>query len=59
MKTFIGKVDRDGKDLVLVFPKQLLRSLNLQEGEFLQWDLREDGSVMMTRAGQKPKPDSA
>jgi len=49
MKTWTAYIQKDGDDLILPFPDDLLQELNWKEGDVLEWDVRPDGSIVLTR----------
>jgi len=42
-------VEQDGDDLILPLPSDLLEQMDWKEGDVLIWDVREDGSVILTK----------
>ena len=49
MKKWTAYVEQDGEDLVLPLPDDLLGELGWKTGDTLIWDLREDGSIVLTK----------
>ena len=50
MKTkWTAYVEQDGDDLILPLPDDLLEQLEWKIGDVLIWDVREDGSVVLTK----------
>ena len=49
MKTWTAYIQKDGDDLILPFPDDLLQELHWKEGDVLKWDVRPDGSIILTR----------
>ena len=47
--TWTAYVERDGDDVILPLPNDLLEQLKWKEGDVLIWDVREDGSVVLTK----------
>lgn len=47
--TWTAYVEQDGDDIILPLPNDLLDQLKWKEGDVLVWDVREDGSVVLTK----------
>lgn len=47
--TWTAYVEHDGDDVILPLPNDLLEQLKWKEGDVLIWDVREDGSVVLTK----------
>lgn len=47
--TYTQSVTRDGDDLVLTFPEQLLKKLGWKAGDDLRFEPHEDGSFSITK----------
>lgn len=46
MQKWLTKVVSEGDELGILIPEALLRELNLQEGEYLEWSVNEDYATM-------------
>lgn len=46
----ITQEDPESGDLILPIPQPLLDQLGFKEGDELTFDLREDGSILITKA---------
>lgn len=44
-KTYSLTVERDGDDLVLVFPREVLDAMGAKPGDEIMWELQPDGTV--------------
>ncbi len=49
MKTWTAYVKQDGDDLILPLPDDLLEELGWQIGDVLVWDVKEDGTVILSK----------
>lgn len=50
MKTkWTAYVEQDGDDLILPLPNDLLEQMEWKVGDVLIWDMRDDGSVILTK----------
>ena len=48
-KTWTAYVQQEGEDFILPFPKGLLEELGWEEGDVLVWDMRGDGTIVLTK----------
>ena len=46
MQKWLTKVVSEGDELGILIPEALLRELNVQEGEYLEWSVNEDYATM-------------
>lgn len=49
MKVWTAYVRQDGDNLIVPLPDDLLESMDWKIGDVLIWDVREDGSVVLTK----------
>jgi bifunctional DNA-binding transcriptional regulator/antitoxin component of YhaV-PrlF toxin-antitoxin module len=49
MKKWTAYVEQDGDDLILPFPAGLIEEMGWKIGDVLAWDVREDGTVTLTK----------
>jgi antitoxin component of MazEF toxin-antitoxin module len=49
MKKWTAYVEQDGEDLVLPLPADLIKELGWKMGDTLLWDMRDDGSIHLSR----------
>jgi antitoxin component of MazEF toxin-antitoxin module len=49
MKSFTVELIEDGDDVILPLPQEVLSSLDLKEGDAVNWSVQEDGSVKLTK----------
>jgi bifunctional DNA-binding transcriptional regulator/antitoxin component of YhaV-PrlF toxin-antitoxin module len=42
-------LEEDGEDLILPFPPDLLEQTGWKEGDTLLWDVKEDGSIILSK----------
>lgn len=42
-------LEEDGEDLILPFPDDLLEQVGWKEGDVLIWDMKDDGSVILSK----------
>jgi len=47
--TWTAYVQQEGDDLILPLPDELLDKVGWKEGDVLIWDVREDGSIVLTK----------
>ena len=47
--TLTPEEDLETGDLILTFPPELLEKVGWQEGDTLNWSVRDDGSVYLTK----------
>ena len=49
MKKWTAYLEQDGEDLVLPLPPDMLKELGWKTGDTLLWDVREDGSIHLSK----------
>lgn len=49
MKKWTAYVEQDGEDLVLPLPSDMLNELGWKTGDTLIWDVRDDGSIHLSK----------
>jgi hypothetical protein len=49
MKKWTAYLEQDGEDLVLPLPPDLLKELGWKTGDTLLWDVRDDGSIYLSK----------
>lgn len=42
-------VEKDGDDFILPLPEDLLNQLDWKAGDTLEWDVRPDGAIVLSR----------
>ena len=40
---------QDGEDVILPLPQDIVDELGLEEGDYLAWDIQDDGSVVLRK----------
>jgi len=49
MKKWTAYVEQDGEDMILPLPPDMLKELGWKAGDTLLWDVREDGSIHLSK----------
>ena len=49
MKKWTAYVEQDGEDMILPLPPDMLKELGWKAGDTLLWDVRDDGSIHLSR----------
>ena len=49
MKKWTAYVEQDGEDMILPLPPDMLKELGWKAGDTLLWDVRDDGSIHLSK----------
>jgi bifunctional DNA-binding transcriptional regulator/antitoxin component of YhaV-PrlF toxin-antitoxin module len=49
MSRWTVTLEEDGEDLILPFPPDLLEHTGWKEGDILLWDVKDDGSIILSK----------
>ena len=52
------KVIKDGEDFLLPLPDEVLKILGLAEGDFLNFEKKDDGTYQLSKAKKSEKTDN-
>lgn len=48
-------VEEDGDDLILPIPEELLKELQWNTGDVLEWDLQLDNTIILRKSDERPE----